>query len=235
MHTKSILITGTSGFVGRSLMNRLAVEGNYEVFTVDRNMKQIFPFTPKKISWVVHLASSHRETEEQMVHTKNAQINEALIKLLEREGLESNILFTSSVHEQADNYYGRSKKEGAIYLKSTCSTWGTKFEKIVFPNLFGPYVKPYHTSVVANFCNDIIAGKESYINNVEIKLLYIQDAIDAILNFESRSNFDSTCVYLPDLYAAIKKLHVAYYSDPLQIQLNSKFEVQLLSTLTSYY
>ena len=235
MHSKSILITGAKGFVGRSLLNRLAVEGSYEVFTVDRAMQQVFPFTPKKISWVVHLASSHREIEEQLVYAKNMQINEALIKLLEREGLKSNILFTSSVHEQVDNYYGRSKKEGALYLESVCDTWGTKFEKIVYPNLFGPYVKPYHTSVVANFCCDIIAGKESYINNVEIKLLYIQDAIDGILNFESQSNFDSTCVYLPDLYATIKKLHIAYHSDPLQIQLKSKFEAQLLSTLTSYY
>ena len=232
---KSILITGSSGFVGRNLLNKLALDDSYEVFIVDRDFKNIFPYVPQELDWVIHLASSHREIEEQLVYDKNKIINESLVNLMNEIGLTSNILFTSSIYEEGDSVYGRSKKEGGNYLEMICAEWNTSFEKIVFPNLFGPFAKPYHTSVVANFCMDIIMQKEGYVNNVELKLLYIQDAVNSILKFKSQSNFSSTSVYLPDLYKTIQRLNTAYQSDSFDLKLTSRFESQLLSTLSSYY
>lgn len=235
MNTKTVLITGSSGFVGRHLLNKLATENNFEVFITDRDFTQIFPYTPVTLDWLIHLASSHREEEEKLVFEKNEAINRSIIELLENNELKPNILFTSSIHEAGDSYYGRSKKAGADLLKSACDQFQTRFEKIVFPNLFGPSAKPYHTSVVANFCQDIISEKESYINDVEISLLYVQEAIRSILQFESRQDFGTTKVFLPDLHSTLKKLHSAYHSNPFHLEINSKFESQLLTTLTSYY
>jgi UDP-2-acetamido-2,6-beta-L-arabino-hexul-4-ose reductase len=235
MNTKTVLITGSSGFVGRHLLNRLAREDGFEVFITDRDFTQIFPHKSNSIDWLIHLASSHRESEDKLVFEKNEQINRDIVKLLTKAGLKPNILFTSSIHEEGDSFYGRSKKAGAEYLESVCDSWNTKFEKIVFPNLFGPYAKPYHTSVVANFCQDIISEKESFINDVEIKLMHVQEAINAILKFSSKSEFETSTVFLPHLHQTIKKLHVAYHTDPFHMDIKSKFESQLLSTLTSYY
>ncbi|MBT8276148.1 MAG: NAD-dependent epimerase/dehydratase family protein [Bacteroidia bacterium] len=235
MNRKTILITGASGFVGRHLLNRLAIEDGFEVFITDREFTQIFPHPPKTVDWLIHLASSHRESEEKLVFENNERINRDIISLLTKAGLNPNILFTSSIHEEGDSFYGRSKKAGSEYLRSVCDSWNKKFEKIVFPNLFGPLAKPYHTSVVANFCQDIITGKESYINDVEISLMYIQDAINSILQLKSKDTFDTTKVFLPDLHRTIKELHLAYHADPFHINIKSKFESQLLSTLTSYY
>ncbi len=235
MNTKSILITGSTGFVGRHLLNRLAIEQGFKVFISNRALTNIFPHTPKSLDWLIHLASSHREREEKLVYEKNELINKKVVRLISEAGLKPNILFTSSIHEEGESFYGRSKKAGSSYLQSVCNSWDTKFEKIVFPNLFGPYAKPYHTSVVANFCADIISEKESYVNNVEINLMYVQEAIHAILRFESREAFETTKVYLPELHGTLKKLHLAYNTHPFHLDLNSKFESQLLSTLTSYY
>lgn len=235
MEATSILITGASGFVGRHLLNHLAVREGYRVYTTDRDFSALFPNPPEKLDWLIHLASSHREAEEHLVYENNKKINRGTIELLSRFGLKPNILFTSSVHENKDNYYGQSKREGASYLESVCDKWGSSFEKIVFPNLFGPYSKPYHTSVVANFCSDIISGKESYINEVEIKLLYIREAIDAIMEFRSKEDFETTTVFLPELYEILNRLHTQYHTSPFRIALNNKFESQLLTTLTSYY
>lgn len=235
MRKKEILITGSSGFVGRHLLNRLAVEEGFKVFLTDKDFTRFFPTSPKSLDWLIHLASSHREAEEKLVYEKNELINKKVIKLIAEAGLTPNILFTSSIHEVGDSYYGRSKKEGSNYLQSVCNSWGTQYEKIVFPNLFGPYAKPYHTSVVANFCKDIISEKESYINNVEINLMYVQEAIRAILNFKSRQCFETNKIYLPELHRILKRLHLVYTKDPLSLDINSKFEAQLLSTLISYY
>jgi UDP-2-acetamido-2,6-beta-L-arabino-hexul-4-ose reductase len=235
MNTKTILITGSSGFVGRHLLNRLAIEKGYEVFITARDFKQIFPYTPKSLDWLIHLASSHREEKEVQVFEKNELINKTVVNLLTETGLKANVLFTSSIHEEGDSYYGRSKKEGSNYLESVCNSWETRFEKIVFPNLFGPYAKPYHTSVVANFCKDIVSGKESSISEVEVNLMYIQEAVSSILKFTSRRDFDTTQVFLPNLYQTLNNLHIAYNTSSFEIDLKSKFESQLLSTLTSYY
>ncbi len=235
MNKTTLLITGSTGFIGRNLINKVSTFKNFEIVILDRDFKQIFPFMPTKIDWVIHLASKHRAEIESEVFDENIKMNEALVSFLKKNKLVSNILFTSSIQENKDSFYGRSKKDGANYLQAKTNEWGTRFEKVVLPNLFGPYAKPYHTSVVANFCNDIILEKESIVNNVNIKLLYVQEAVSAILKFKSRASFSTTTVYLPELYDTIQKLHTAFRTDPFTIQLKSQFEYQLLSTLSSYY
>lgn len=229
----NLLITGANGFIGTNLVNTLRLDAKYKLFFISRYNKNIFPFTPENIDFVIHLSSAHRLEPESLVYYENKKINDHLIDVLNYHNLKSNILFTSSIHEERDSFYGKSKKDGSIYLKTICDNWDKKFVKMVFPNIFGPYAKPYHTSVVSNFCNDIISNKKSRINNVDIDFIYIDQVIKAILNFKSENNFKTIKINLTDLHRRIENLHKQYIFKS-KIVLQDTLDVKLFNTLKSY-
>ncbi|MGC6429622.1 MAG: NAD-dependent epimerase/dehydratase family protein [Jejuia sp.] len=228
-----LLISGATGFIGRNLINTLEINNNYEYYIVDKTFTSCFPRVPDKVDWVIHLASSHREKEEQLVYQYNAEINSKLVNFLEKTNLQSNILFTSSVQEGNDTFYGKSKREGTLYLKTNCENWGKTFKKLTLPNIFGPFAKPNHTSVVANFCFNIIKGKESYINDVSIQLAYIADVVQAILSLDGQSQIKTKEVRLKELYESIEQLHEKYKVNK-SVMIKSRFHAQLLATYLSY-
>lgn len=229
----NLLITGSNGFIGTNLINTLKLNSNFNLFYISRYNKNIFPFIPEKIDYVIHLSSTHRLNPEYLVYEENEKINKHLIAVLKEHNLKSNILFTSSIHEKNDSYYGKSKKDGSIYLKYICDSWKKEFVKIIFPNVFGPFAKAYKTSVVSNFCNDIITGKESTINNVDLELIYIDEVIKAILKFKNVENFQTNKINLKELHRKINLIYNMYKSGD-EIILKSTFEMQLFITLKSY-
>lgn len=230
---KNILVTGSSGFIGRNLINRITLSSDFSVYVTNKDINAIFPCIPSKLDYLIHLAAVHRGVSEDEIYKENMTINKKLINLLKVNNLESNIVFTSSIQELNNSAYGNSKKDGAKFFKETCKSWNKEFIKIKLPNVFGPNAKPYQTSVIANFCQDIISNKESFVNEVEINLLFIQQAINSILKFETCENFQTNKVYLPDVYAKLKSMYKSYLANT-RIELNNKFEVQLFNTLISY-
>ncbi|WP_181374600.1 NAD-dependent epimerase/dehydratase family protein [Polaribacter aquimarinus] len=229
----NLLITGANGFIGRNIINKISITDEYNLFFISRFNDSIYPYTPDKIDFTLHLSSVHRAIPESLIYDENIKINQHLIDVLNNHNLKSNILFTSSIHENKDTFYGRSKRKSSSTLQYTCKDWGTKFVKIVFPNIFGPFAKPNHTSVVANFCSDIIYGKKSFINDVDLNLLYVDFAVEAILNFKSKEEFTTHKVNLLDLHKKLKNYY-NLYKDEKPIVLNSKFDFQLFTTLKSY-
>ena len=229
----NLLITGENGFIGKNLVNVISLDNNFRIFYLSRYNNCIFPFLPEKIDFVIHLASVHRIIPEHLVYDENEKINKHLMNVLEEYNFKPNILFTSSIHENKDTFYGKSKRDSSRYLKNICDSWNKKFVKLVFPNIFGPYAKAYHTSVVSNFCNDIIENKKSIINNVDLELLYIDSVIDAILNFESKKIFKTQIVNLHELHNRIKSLYQQHQQNT-KITLNDNLDRQLFITLKSY-
>lgn len=229
----NLLITGANGFIGRNLINTISLKKNYKIFYVSRYNSSIFPFVPKKIDFVIHLASVHRLEPASLIYSENEKINKHLIEILNNHHLKSNILFTSSIHENADTFYAKSKKNSSVYLKNICKSWNTDFAKLIFPNIFGPFAKPYHTSVVANFCSDIINDKQSKINNVDLGLLYVDEAVKAILQFKSKSTFSTESINLVQLHQRIKNLYDSFSKNNTLV-LNDSLDIKLFNTLKSY-
>lgn len=231
----NLLITGITGFLGRHLLNKLSIERKHNIYFTNRAIDEIFPNVPQQIDWVIHLAASHRAESEKDVYLNNNKINTSLVDLLNKHQLKPNILFTSSIHEDKNTYYGLSKREGAAYFKKFCKERNTSFEKIIFPNIFGSHAKPNHTSVVATFCKNIVDNETSYVNDVSINLLYVDEAIKAILNLKSVSEFELVSIALPDLYEMIQEMHNNYIENNIKVNINSTFKAHLFITLTSYY
>lgn len=230
----NLLITGANGFIGRNLINKISIQDKkYNLYFLSRFNDNIFPYIPDKIDFALHLSCLHRAEPERLIYDENIKNNEHLISTLNTHNLQTNILFTSSIHENKDTIYGKSKRESSRTFKRICDEWNANFVKIVFPNIFGPYAKPYHTSVVANFCKDIITNNKSYINNVDLDLLYIDSAVEAILNFKSKDKFLTQKVNLLNLHAKLKNYYIMY-KEGKNIVLNSKLDFQLFTTLKSY-
>lgn len=229
----NLLVTGENGFIGKNLLNRISLLEGYSVFYINRYNNLIFPFVPKKIDYVIHLSSVHRLEPESLIYEENKKINQHLINVLNFHSLKSNILFTSSIHENSDTFYGKSKRDSTLYFKDICKSWNKEFIKITFPNIFGPFAKPYHTSVVANFCSDIIQNKKSHINNVDLEIIYVKKAVNAILNFQSINVFETQKINLKELYNKINhiyKMHTIKNS----ITLEDTLDAELFITLKSY-
>lgn len=228
----NILITGSTGFIGRSLIQKLSLDNRNSLYFTDKIFEAIFPKYPKHIDWVIHLASAHRNFDPKNIYNQNILINKKLALLLIKHNLESNILFTSSIQEDTNSYYGKSKKAGGLFFDDLTKKWGKEFIKLKLPNVFGPYAVPYHTSVVATFCQNIVSGKESTINNAEVELVYIQEVVLKILNFKNDVSFERTKIPIDKLHDKIEFLQRGIKTN--RIELNSKFELQLLTTLMSY-
>ena len=52
------------------------------------------------------------------------------------------VLFSSSIQEERDNEYGRSKSDGRKLLEEWAVRNGSSFTGMVVPNVFGPFGKP---------------------------------------------------------------------------------------------
>ena len=168
-----------------------------------------------------------------LVYEQNKKINEHLINTLEHNDIRTNILFTSSIHENRDTFYGKSKLDSTSYFQDICNLWNKDFVKLIFPNIFGPFAKPNHTSVVATFCNDVILNKKSIINNVDLELIYVDQAINSILNFKEKKDFSKCRVNLLDLHKRIQNLYEQYCQNE-SIILKDTLDVQLFTTLKSH-
>jgi UDP-2-acetamido-2,6-beta-L-arabino-hexul-4-ose reductase len=229
----NLLITGATGFIGKNLINKLSVLKKYNLFFLSRYNSEIFPYRPEVIDKVIHLSCVHRDNPEELVYKKNYKIDNHLIDTLNKYNLTSDILFTSSIHETKDTFYAKSKRDSTKFLKKVCDDWNREFIKLTFPNIFGPYAKPNHTSVVANFCNNIVLNKESFINDVNFEMIYIDQAIKSILEFKSKEKFETQKINLFDLYIKIQSLYDSYKKDR-RVELKSNLDIQLFYTLKSY-
>ncbi|MDY0230484.1 MAG: NAD-dependent epimerase/dehydratase family protein, partial [Candidatus Cloacimonadaceae bacterium] len=86
------------------------------------------------------------------------------------------LLFASSIQEERDNPYGRSKKEGRILLEEWAAKNRARFTGLIMPNVFGPFGHPYYNSVVATFCHQLTHNEQPKIDiDGELKLIYVAE------------------------------------------------------------
>ena len=59
------------------------------------------------------------------------------------------IILASSIQERDSNFYGQSKKECSRLLSEWALDNNASFTKLIIPNVFGAFSRPYHNSVVS--------------------------------------------------------------------------------------
>lgn len=237
-----VLITGSKGFVGNNLIKTLQYDKSVEVFEYSRanSLSDLSRYT-KECDFVIHLAGVNRTDNRQDFYDVNSDLTKTLISSLEANNNFVPILLTSSIHSDADNDYGMSKKAGEELVIEYSKANNTPVYIYKLPNLFGKWSKPFYNSVVATWSYQIANSEEISISDesVQIQLLYIDDLIAEIiskLNYQSDHTeyyYEISPTYLISLNklaetlksfkANRKSLYIADMSNDLERKLYSTY------------
>lgn len=175
----NILITGSKGFIGRNLIEKLSKESKYNIITFDADdsIQKIYK-NVDNVDCIVHLAGVCRTTKKENFIETNVGLTEELVPLVKNKNIP--FVFSSSIQATLDNDYGKSK----LIAEETVSTLGVNGFILRFHNIFGKWAKENHHSVVANFCYNAVRNLPLRIDNpnVEIEFIYIDDVIELIMS-----------------------------------------------------
>lgn len=179
---KKVLITGSRGFIGRNLLEFLSSLGDIDIveFTKQNSLEELGTILPT-IDFIYHLAGVNRPLRTEEFYEGNTGLTGQIIALIESKNLIIPMLYTSSVYAEADNDYGRSKRQAEEllieYSKKNC----VPVYIYRLPNVFGKWSRPNYNSVVSTFCYNISHGLDIEIHEPAkiVQLVYIDDVVKA--------------------------------------------------------
>tara|TARA_B100000519_G_scaffold202783_1_gene222290 strand:+ start:2021 stop:3154 length:1134 start_codon:yes stop_codon:yes gene_type:complete len=183
---KKIGITGQGGFVGYHLYNKLMLEPqSYKLIVFERSFFSSVGKMKNFVSQcdvIVHLAAVNRHSNPEVIYNTNIDLVEKLILALESSASSPHIIFASSTQEKLENHYGNSKLTGSMLLENWAEKNNGKYTKLIIPNVYGPFGRPYYNSVVATFCHQLTHKEQPEIKqDSELKLVYVGELVDSII------------------------------------------------------
>lgn len=243
---KKIGITGQNGFVGKHLYNTLGlfpeefqrIDFQKEYFENENELDQFVA----NCDVIIHLAAMNRHENEQFIYETNVGLAQKLVDSLKRANSKAHVMISSSTQEERDNLYGKSKKEGRQTLANWAEENGGKITGLIIPNVFGAFGKPFYNSFVATFCHQLTHGETPTIaNDGEVKLIYVQELVDTIVNEIREGNskpefvIDATATKKVSEVLALLNDYKTKYFDGGEIPvINNTFEHNLFNTFRSY-
>lgn len=239
-------ITGQSGFIGTHLFNTLNLNKKEfetipfeDAYFEDQNVLENWV---TKCDVIVHLAAMSRHEDPKIIYLTNINLVNKLISSFDRTNAKPQILYMSSIQEDLDTEYGRSKKEGRILLHEWAKKNSTKFNGIILPNVYGPYARPNYSSVIATFSHQLTHNeKPQIIIDAKLKLIYINDLVKIMLkcisNKECKPDFKIPATDQKKVSEILNILE--YYQEFYCIQgkipsLKTSFDLNLFDTFKSY-
>mgnify|MGYP004732723981 CR=1 FL=1 len=250
-----ILVTGSSGFVGKNLTAALEnIKNGKDRTRSGLHIEEVFYCdvgTPcdefekycKDADFVFNLAGVNRPEKAEEFLEGNFGFAEKLLKTLGKHSNFCPVMLSSSVHAAGDGDYGKSKKAGEDLFFEYSKKMGAPVFVYRFPNVFGKWCRPNYNSVIATFCHNIANGLEIKINDpkTELELLYIDDLVREMLDLlEGRGHkaengfmfcpvtHRETLGYIADL---LRKFSEHQIVEPYP---DGSFEKKLFSAFVSY-
>lgn len=242
---KKVGITGQAGFIGTHFYNQLGLMPDIvripfcdSYFDEDASMDEFV----LSCDVIIHLAAVNRNLDADILYQTNIGLVQKLIASLQRTSSKPHVIFSSSIQEELDNVYGKSKRDGRLMLEQWSQHSGSAFTPMIIPNVFGPFGKPFYNSVVATFCHLLVTGGKPEIHvDGEVKLIYIDDLFNEfykVINSDIRTNrfIVPFAVQLKvsevlGMLRIYKELYIEKGVIPL---LDSSFKVNLFNTFRSY-
>lgn len=195
---KRVLVTGSNGFIGKNLIERLRRCKGVEIktFEIKDNMNGLVEHL-KNADIIFHLAGVNRPEKIKEFKTGNIELTQAIVDILEKVERVIPVIFPSSIQALLDNPYGISKRKAEDILIEYSKKNGANIYIYRFPNVFGKWCKPNYNSVVATFCHDIAHGRNITISdaNNEINLIYIDDVVNELVKILSDKDADKNRYY----------------------------------------
>ena len=233
-----ITISGGNGFIGKHCKIFCKIKKLENVVFIDKkNFKdnQII----KKLNsceYFIHLADINRSSKS--LTEINFKTLKYYIDILKNNKNLKKIIYTSSIHRNLNNDYGRSKRKNEKELKLFCKMKKIDLKLIILGNIFGEFCKPNYNSVVATICNNLIKNKKFELKkNKKLRLVYVQDAVEYIFksiktNSEIK-NIKYSSIFLERLYKKLFDFKENYFNHSIP-HFKNEFDINLFNTLRSY-
>ncbi|MDP9929205.1 UDP-2-acetamido-2,6-beta-L-arabino-hexul-4-ose reductase [Variovorax paradoxus] len=212
-----VLITGSSGFVGKNLQLHLAERKDVQVvcFTRDDGVEQL-PALLKGVDFVFHLAGVNRPQDPHEFASGNTELTKSLCQAIgtvaESTGKKVPVVYTSSTQADLDNPYGRSKRGAEEALQAANRSQGIPVHIFRLPNVFGKWCRPNYNSAVATFCHNISRGLPIRVNDpsAAVTLVYVDDVIERLLQLmdgaDAEANADGFAAVAPQYITTVGEL-----------------------------
>jgi len=188
-------ITGESGFIGYHLYQTLALYSTkFDLITFKReyfnNTNKLKKFA-ESCDVVVHLAAIIRHKDSNVIEKNNVELVNKLLNACDLAKSKPKLFFASSTQEDSKTPYGISKKIASNMFKDWSNKNNSITKALIIPNVFGPFCKPFHNSVIATFCYQLVNNENPKIEiDKKLNLIFINDLANKIMNciYESFDN-----------------------------------------------
>ena len=177
----NVLVTGSQGFIGKNLLERLSRVEDVHVSTFSREDSiETLDIKVKEADFIFHLAGINRPKETEAFYEGNRDLTKSIVDILEKYAKKTPVLMTSSTQVTQDNDYGKSKKEAEELLEN----YAHKNDAVVYlyrlPNVFGKWSKPNYNTVIATWCHNVTRDIALQVNDetVVLTLVYIDDVVN---------------------------------------------------------
>jgi UDP-2-acetamido-2,6-beta-L-arabino-hexul-4-ose reductase len=239
-------VTGQNGFIGTHLFNTL--NRDKARFETVQYQNDFFENQYLLEDWVancdviVHLAAMSRHEVSNVVYDTNIELVNKLIAALNNTNSKPQIIFASSIQEELDTEYGRSKREGRILLDEWAKKNNAMFLGIILPNIYGPLARPKYASVIATFAYQLTHNEiPEIIIDTELNLIYIMDLVDIIIQCMINKTNNSYYIVSPTHQKKVSIVlnQLEYYSECYLKRdglpnIISQFDRNLYDTFISY-
>lgn len=175
---RTILVTGSGGFIGRNLVEALRRGGRHRVVGFEQGDGDLEEAV-SGVDHVFHLAGVNRPETEAEFAEGNAGLTRRLCEMLEGAGRRATVVLSSSTQAETENPYGRSKRESEEAVAEYAERSGASAYIYRLPNVFGKWSRPNYNTVVATFCHNIARDLPVRVDNpnAPLKLVYIDDVV----------------------------------------------------------
>ena len=182
---KSVLVTGSKGFIGKNLGVALKRRADVDVIEYDLDSPAgLLEEGLTKADVIYHLAGVNRPKKVEEFAEANFELTRQVCDALRRLGRTPKLVLSSSTQAVLDNPYGLSKRQAEETVFDFGMNTGASVFVFRLSGVFGKWCRPNYNSVVATFCHNIARNLPIAISDParEIELVYIDDVVRAFIS-----------------------------------------------------
>lgn len=220
----NILITGSNGFLGKSLIKYLKKNTIHIIheFSKDDKLSDLEKLI-SKIDIVFHFAGVNQTSDKINFEKINVGLTKKICKII-RKNPNTKLFYASSIQANYDNDYGISKRKAEKICLNLQKNFQNKVYILRLPGIFGVGSKPYYNSVVATFCyNTVNKIKLNIIEpEKEIDLLFVEDLcrqLNDLMNKKFAGDFVK--------FKNVKKISVGELASTIKTFQNNNHNIKL--------
>ncbi len=191
---------------------------------------------------IVHLAAMNRHPDPQVIYNTNLDLVKKLLISVENTNHSPHIIFSSSIQEERDNPYGKSKKQGRLLFEKASQSGEIDFTGLLIPNVFGPFGRPFYNSVISTFSHQVANNEIPKIEiDASLKLIYINDLVKIIFSAINKE-FEQQTVHVnhkhdikvSEILDKLQKFKSEYIDNNIIPKLKDDFDISLFNTFRTY-